>query len=381
MYACFISTMRSSLLASAIFFVTLSSCHHAVYAQDAEAPKASPPSPQPQAAPLDYKHLGPVQVLDNGVVTLGVAARVGRVVTYQRKTAAGPSEPNWLGITDEAPIPSWHWNPWGGDRIWPTTQLLNPQIYGNTGWDPVIDGAAWEIVTSTPTALEIRSGLSAHLGIRITRRFELRKNSPQVWQTIVVEKLKPSVWPVHVWTVTTVRKDVPGQPDSARYFLLDNVPGIPHPNYLPYRLWPDVVGKPKVEYNKPLRTLHVAMPEKYIKAGTFGTWIAYVEENSAFIQTVAHDRAAVYLEASNLQAYAKRETQIYEIEALSPTWHMAEGERKVWNVTWNLIDFPAAENTIEARSKYLKDIALRMSAVPADSRTPSSIEGGAGSSD
>ncbi|HSI85901.1 MAG TPA: hypothetical protein VK970_19105 [Candidatus Methylacidiphilales bacterium] len=305
----------------------------------------------PAATARTYKHLGPVEVLDNGVVTLGVALKIGRIVSYQRKAAG---EANWLGVVDEAAIPSWHWNPYGGDRIWPTSQLINPQIYKNGGWDPVIDGQPWEMLKRTPTSIEFRSGLSPQLGIRVTRHIELKEGSADVLHTVVVEKLKPSQWPVHVWAVTGLRKDVTGEPEGSRYFLLDNSPTVPHPDYLTYKLWPETPPKPKIFPMKELQTLHVAWAEKNLKAGTYGKWIAFICGNSAFLQTVAYDSNALYLEASNLQVYMMRDRQVYEIETLSPTWNMTEGETKTWQIHWQLVDLPTDGTTVEARASFLK---------------------------
>ncbi|MDF3058959.1 MAG: hypothetical protein K0R17_3174 [Rariglobus sp.] len=300
----------------------------------------------PLGAALPFMHLGPVETLDNGVVTLEVALKVGRIVAYHRK-----DEPNWLRVEDRAPPAGWNWNPWGGDRVWPTAQGLCPQIYGNNGFDPVIDGQPWEMIAKTETTLEMRSGVSRQLGLRITRRIELLPHSSTVEHTFLLERVAPSVFPVHAWTVTGLR--------AGDYVLMESDPRVPHPDWKPFKRWRGLSKEdapPSAVLLPGTRNLHVSWPKSAtIKLGTFGRWIALVSGDSALRQTIVYDPALLYLEESNLQAFLAPETSIYEIEVLSPTWTLREGEQQRWRVRWQLIDFPADVKTPGQRAAFLLD--------------------------
>lgn len=300
-------------------------------------------------AKADFVHLGPVETLDNGVVVLSVAPRVGRVVAYHR-----PGEPDWLDAQDQPAIPQWHWNPWGGDRVWPTSQPLNPQIYGNKGFDPVIDGQPWEVLAKTSTRIELRSGVSPELGLRITRRIELVGNTTQVLHTFVLERVADSPFPVHVWAVTGVRK--------GDYMLMESDPRTPHEDGKPYRTWSgaDFTVAPRAELLPDTRILHVLSPpeDTAMKAGTYGRWIAQIAGDSAFWQAIDYQHGQFYQDACNLQAFGSTKLKIHEIETLSPTWFLAKGETREWTVRWGLLDFPAETKSPSDRAALLSATAI-----------------------
>lgn len=307
----------------------------------------------PLRATGPFEQLGPVETLDNGEVTLDVALKVGRIVAYHRK-----NEPNWLHVEDRVPPAGWNWNPWGGDRVWPTAQALCTQIYGNGGFDPVIDGQPWELISKTKTTLEMRSGISPQLGLRITRRIELMPASSAVEHTFLVERVAPSIFPVHVWTVTGLK--------AGDYVLMESDPRVQHPGWKPFKMWPGLPkdGAPaKAALLPGTRNLQVAWPQtSTIKVGAFGRWIALVSGGSALRQTVSYDPKLLYLEESNLQTFLAPETSIYEIETLSPTWTLRTGEKETWTVRWQLVDFPADVTTAEQRAAFLSADVIKASA-------------------
>ena len=295
----------------------------------------------------EFAQLGPVETLNNGAVSLDVALRVGRIVSFHR-----PGEPDWLVVHDEVPHPGWNWNPWGGDRMWPTSQSLNYQIYRNNGFDPVIDGQPWELFSKTATSLEMRSGISPQLGLRVTHRIELVGKTTEVIHTYRVERLSDSNFPVHVWTVTGVK---PG--DS---ILLESDPRVKHEGYKPYKSWlgQDYTAKPTASLLPDTRILHVLPPkDSSMKLGTYGRWIALVSGGSAFWQSVHYQPDQAYLDACNLEAFMDTMTGTYELEALSPSWFLAKGETREWSVRWRLIDFPADTQSLPAKAALLKSLA------------------------
>lgn len=290
-----------------------------------------------------FEHLGPVEILDNGVVVLEVAPKIGRIVAYHRK-----DEPNWLHVDDSLPKPGWHWNPWGGDRVWPTAQDLCPQIYKNNGFDPVIDGQPWDVVSKTTTSLEMRSGISPQLGLRITRRITLIGQTSAVEHAFVVERVQPGEFPVHVWTVTGVR--------AGDGVMMESDPRVQHADWQPFKWWREESRDiPDATLLSQSRVLHVPWPKTKLKLGTYGSWIALIRVGCAFRQEISYDPEAVYLESSSLQTYLAPEKSVFEIETLSPTWSLRVGEQRRWLVQWRLIDFPADAATPEQRARFLAD--------------------------
>lgn len=281
----------------------------------------------PASAKTAFRHLGPVETLDNGVVRLEVAPRIGRVVSFRRVDG-----PEWLAVNDSAPNPGWHWNPWGGDRVWPTAQMLCPQIHGNTGFDPVIDGQPWEIVERGEHFLELRSGESKDLGIRIRRRIELPAGTAAAVHEFRVESAGPRRFPVHVWTVTGVL-----DPEK---ILLETDRRVPHFGFKPFKWWHEnSPAMPVVEEIDSGRSLAVTMADDK-KIGTYGRWIAALRGGEMFLQTIPYDSGALYLEASSLQVFTEKKRAIYEMETLSPTWLPGKDESFSWTVRWELIALP-----------------------------------------
>lgn len=292
----------------------------------------------------EFAQLGPVETLDNGNVTLQAALRIGRIVSFHR-----PGETNWLVVHDEVPTLGWNWNPWGGDRMWPTSQTLNYQIYRNNGFDPVIDGNPWALISKTATTLEMRSGISPQLGLQVTHRIELVGQSTEVVHTYRVERISESKFPVHVWTVTGVR--------AGDYMLMESDARVKHDGYKPYRTWAglDFTTSPAASLLPNTRILQVFPPkEGSMKVGTYGRWIASVNGGSAFWQSVRYLPEDLYLDACNLEAFVDIKTGNHELEALSPTWFLARGESREWTVRWRLLDFPTEAKTIREKAEFLQ---------------------------
>ncbi|MET0263781.1 MAG: hypothetical protein ABW223_12835 [Rariglobus sp.] len=300
------------------------------------------------SARAEFVQLGPVTTLDNGAVSLNVALRVGRITSFQR---AG--EPNWIVVHDEVPNPGWNWNPWGGDRMWPTSQTLNYQIYRNNGFDPIIDGQPWELISKTATTLEMRSGVSPQLGLQVTHRIELVGKTSDVLHTYRVERLSESKFPIHVWTVTGVRK--------GDYMLMESDARVKHDGYQPYRTWAGTTftTKPAASLLPDTRILQVHAPkEGSMKVGTYGRWIALVSGHSAFLQEIKYLADELYLDACSLEAFMDIETGTYELEALSPTWFLAKGETREWTVRWRLLNFPPEANSPSEKAAFLAKQAV-----------------------
>ncbi|SDU05504.1 hypothetical protein SAMN05444156_1697 [Verrucomicrobium sp. GAS474] len=300
----------------------------------------------PLRAEGKFEVLGPVETLDNGVVTLQVTPKTGRIVSYHRK-----GEGNWLAISDTPPKPNWHWNPWGGDRLIPAPQFLSPQIYGTTGADDIIDGEPWTVVSKSPIRIEMQSGVSPQLGLRVTRRIELLPGSTEAVHTFRFERVRESPFPVHAWTITTVR--------AGDYVVMESLPML-HPGWKAFRTWPDlspVAVTAGVALLGKSRFLKVPWPGELLKLGTFGHWIALASGPSAFRQAIDYDAALPYLDATNLQTFLDPKAPTYELETQSPSWFLRTGEAREWKVRWTLLDFPADAKDEAAKAAFLNATA------------------------
>jgi hypothetical protein len=286
------------------------------------------------------------------VVRVEVAPQIGRIVSFQR---VGGRE--WLAIKDAPPPPGWHWNPWGGDRLWPTAQFLSHQIYGNNGEDPVIDGAPWKIVSQTKTAMEIESGLSPELGLVATRRIELPPGLAEVIQTFRYERRQSSPFPVHVWAITAIAK--------ADVILMESDAKSVHPQNKAFRWWKDQspAGPPPAALLEGTQVLRADVQDA-MKLGTYGTWIAGLRDREAFLQVITYPRGQLFLEASNLQAYWEPKTGICELETISPSWNLPEGESRSWTVRWKLVEFPEGMDSMETKAEALQKAAAGDQANP-----------------
>jgi len=295
-------------------------------------------------AQAEFTLLGPVETLDNGTVTLQVALHVGRIVSYHRH-----GEADWLVVHDEPPRPGWNWNPWGGDRMWPTSQAINYQIYHNNGFDPVIDGQPWDLISKTPVALEMRSGISPQLGLRVTHRIELIGKTAGVLHTYRVERLSESNFPVQIWTVTGVRAD--------GFMLMESDPRIKHDDYKPYKTWlgQGYTATPAASLLPHTRILRILPPEQdALKLGAYGRWVALVSGGSAFFQSVDYLPAQLYMDACNLESFIDPATGTYELETISPTWFLRKGETRKWTVRWRLLTLPPAAKEPAAAAAFLQ---------------------------
>lgn len=299
--------------------------------------------PSPGREP--FRYLGPVETLDNGVVTLQVAPQAGRIVAYHRR-----GEAEWLTAFDVPPLAVWHWNPWGGGHLWPTAQFLNPQIYKNQGFDPVIDGQPWTVTGKAGTWLEMRSGVSAELGMRVVHRIELARQSTEVVHTYRFEQAGEGQYPVHAWAVTGVR--------AGDCVLMESDPAVPRDDGQPYRQWTDISPeRPNAALVPGTRVLKVRAPKDKTKLGTYGHWIALIRGPSAFQQTIRYDPAGLYLEAASLETFLHPALSLYEIETLSPTWFLHKGETVSWRVTWRLLDIPPGATTDPSKAAFLSSTA------------------------
>ncbi|MEX1016302.1 MAG: DUF4380 domain-containing protein [Phycisphaeraceae bacterium] len=296
--------------------------------------------------------------LSNHHVRLGVSVNTGRLLEF------GPREgTNLLWLNDEAldqPLPEpgtplqarrSAYRNYGGDKVWPTVQGLWARAYGSgSTWPPdgVIDGQPWRLLVHEPQRIVMRSDVHPTLNVYCEREIHLDPDRPTARITNRLTRVAPSLFPVHIWTITQVR-----QPQAV---LLDVAPD--RVADLPWV----ALDTPRESVEQNVRWLDETVAawrfprEPAGKIGTLGRWIAGVWEEWVFLQTVDdYDPAAAYPDASNVQAFA--DDRYTELELLSPFVHLQPGESVEHTVTWHLLPRRgrSVEQVIEALQAVRED--------------------------
>ncbi len=164
--------------------------------------------------------------------------------------------------------------------------------------------------------------------MRVRREIELAPGGPRVTIRNTLTRVAENPHPVHIWCVSQVR--------PAEFHLLHvSAEGPPKDP-----VWHDFGAK------KPLgphvRAVGAALrydrPPGSSKIGTFGTWVAAVYEDLAFVEHVPYDPAGPYPDKSSVQLFASDDYA--ELETLSPNVPLAEGESLSNTVTWVLVERP-----------------------------------------
>lgn len=316
---------------------------------------ASPPVTAAPAAggPRDVARLtfADTVTLGNGHVEVGVAPGVGRIVRF---APAGGENVLWVAPAGAYDHPFVAYGRTyvnvGGDKVWPTVQALWPRAYGGGDWPPeaAIDGSPWTLVEHSPGRIVIESPVSPALGVRVRRTIALPANAPRVEITNELTRVKPSVFPVHLWTVTqavppaAVMLDIAADRAAAPPFvhLSDPAAVAPHlatvadDEAVRWRL--DQVGDAKL--------------------GTLGRWVAALYPDTIFLQSTGFDPRAAYPDASSVQVYSSGDYT--ELELLSPFVHLQPGQTLTNRVTWQLLPRPA-DASPESLHRLLDDAAGR----------------------
>lgn len=270
-------------------------------------------------------------------VALELAPTLGRV------TAFGPISAASLLWLNPAPDLTEAWPNWGGDKLWPTAKPLWPSVHGRA-WPPdgVIDGQPWTLADHGAAGVELRSAVSADLGVRVVREARFPSEGPQVVWRNRIERVRASPHPVQVWAVSQVR------PPQA-VWLGDG--GT--------RSWtlvtPGRAAPPRLSHDAELSAWQVPLdrPTRW-KVGTMGAWIAVAWEHVVWIQRLRRspEVGAVYPEASCVQVFAC--DAYVEVETLSPLRDLEVGQALEAEVAWFLWPIPRGVGAREVLGGWLK---------------------------
>ncbi len=279
-----------------------------------------------------------VVALSNEHLTVEVSPAAGRLVSL---IPAGGENLLWRAsqqqIAEDRQRPRRVYLNWGGDKVWPALQAIWPRILNIAGqWPPipVIDGDPWRLVDQSSNTLTIESAISPHLNVQVRRRIQLHPAEPRLTITNTLTRIKPSPFPVHIWSVSQVR--------NPRFALLGLAPDRPEPDitWIPF----GGISKFQPHWTVELDGAIKYQPgfDKATKIGTFGEWIAGVWPERILLQRTRFDPRAAYPDGSNIQIYTS--PKYTEIETLSPQVHLQPGESLTNTVDWFILDRPDADN-------------------------------------
>ena len=307
----------------------------------ATAPELTPPEPADMDA---FESLPDVVTLDNGQLAVGISPAVGRIVSL---IPAGGDNLLWRAtrrqIAADRARRQWHYFNWGGDKVWPALQLSWERMFSQNGpWPPppIIDGDPWKVVEQTPLALTLESGINTQLNVQVRRRIELDADRPHLVIANTITRIKPSPYPVMIWSITQVKT-----PQSTFLAIADDRPDPATP-------W--IVMSPQSTFDPawvtPLDAAIAVRPDfagvpeakSSMKVGAFGRFIAAAWDKHLLVERVNFEPRGSYPDGSNIQVYSDL---IYtEIETLSPQVHLQPGESLTNTIHWFVLPRPAGDD-------------------------------------
>ena len=177
-----------------------------------------------------------------------------------------------------------------------------------------------------------QSPVHPELGVRITRSLDLADDAPRVTFRNVLEQVRPTVFPVNLWTVTQVRRPAAVTLDAsaARHPAEPSV-------WLGGKESAVSVTADRAEGPDAAVTWDLQNAERG-KIGTFGRSLFATFDALRFTQRTAFDPRGMYPDASNLQVYAGED--YVELETLSPARHLQPGKSLEAEVVWELEPAP-----------------------------------------
>ena len=302
--------------------------------------RTAPAPAADEAASTEPRVFPDAVALDNGEVRLEVSPAAGRVVHFGR---TGERNLLWIASPEAALLTAADGQVYdnvGGDKLWPTSQLLWGAATGNEHWPPdgVIDGSPWELVVADDERIVIRSPESDDYGLVVTREFSLAPGAPKVRISNTLLRTATNPFPVSAWTVTQVETPETAVLDAAG----DRPAGTPATAPLTDDTAEKVDGR-TVAIGPPASGATAWEQEgpQHAKLGSYGRWVAAVYPNLTFLQRTAYDPAGGYLDASSVQVY--RGDPYLELELWSPLAQLAPGEELTSEVVWELLEVPAEE--------------------------------------
>lgn len=262
----------------------------------------------------------------NGVAEAVIRPDIGRIISFRR---SGGENRLWVAedpFAFRTPMPIY-----GGLRIMISPEILWEQIRWPRRSDPATDGGPWTVLEQTARRVSLCT-FSKDLGVKVGWTVSLHETEAELLLEYDVERVEENPFPVHLWSIA----QVPLQ----EVLYIDRLPHT------------------EKRYHDFLRTegmdaYMVYLPEAGVfrfsgsgqtvplKAGTFGRWIAHLQNRQAFVICAPEPLRLPYIDNSNLQAFSYGgKFPFYEMEVTSPMYMLRLGESFQTSEKWMLLDLP-----------------------------------------
>lgn len=298
--------------------------------------------------------------INNGIVRVGVAPSVGRIVTFGR---VGGINILWRNLDKQIPrykSKKRRWLNYGGDKLWPNSQKVWEKLQG-ADWPPdeFLDGSKWKVLSKSKNRIVIQSPVSPYSHVSFTREISLVPGKAVVRIKNTLKQHLYTAYPVYIWSIT--------QAIMPEYCLLGVASDQSKSANLWVRLGKNKANVTKVSGGRAIRLNREG--EKSFKIGTNGRWIAAVYPKNIFLQCTEYSPNGNYPERCSIKcfvahlekkdSYWKNGKPVFshnfiEIEPLGKATHLKTGERIENVVFWKLINRP--EETSEDKLAILLDI-------------------------
>ncbi|MFA5687924.1 MAG: hypothetical protein WC959_02045 [Kiritimatiellales bacterium] len=264
-------------------------------------------------------------ILDNGAIEAVIRPDIGRIISFRR---AGEKNLLWvaddpLSIDPDLPF-------YGGLRILISPEGLWEQIRQVHRPDPATDGGAWTVLEKSELHIQLQT-FSPDLGVEVGWKIQVHAERAEMKIDFSMTRTKENPFPVHLWSIAQV-------PLGGDVFM-ESRPHIPPPYHNFLRIPGGLAPYMESFHDGRVYRFHYDDRQEPLKAGTFGRWIAYAVDQTAFVLIAPEIQNLPYYDRSNLQAFSfPRLMPFYELEITSPTYSLRLGESFQTGETWLLTD-------------------------------------------
>lgn len=296
---------------------------------------------------------GRICELQNDSVVVKIAPQIGRVIYFGFKGGT-----NILWLNDKSSIhkalaDGEEWPNWGGDKVWPAQQADWRFIYGGGDWPPKteLDGEPFKVIKVSPRLMIMESPIDSKLHVRLRRTFLLEKKGATLRIENELIQIKPTPWPVQIWSVTQSR--------PPEYTLLDISMKAPDREKHPFKnLRNESLPAVNAVVTNSVLRLSLKPELGLAKAGTIGEWCAAVYNDKIFVQKLKAPMDGCYPDGANIEVFSCG--SYTELELLSPSTHLDVRKRLHSTTIWKLLkttpEVPVDQKIRQIREslKYLR---------------------------
>ncbi len=311
---------------------------------------------------INYKGWGNSVEITNSQIRLVVVPQIGRIMSlgfvaeenilFENESLLGKRVSGLFNEGEEITPP-----PFGGDRIWPTSQELFEEINGSRFIaDPWIDGSEWDYGI-IPNGVRVESPVSENCGVKVIREITLLQGKPSVAITQKMVKVKLSKQahlepiPVTIWNLTQLK------PTTQTFIQLNENSLFKDQIFIPQ--WPDAENFATHNYFSE-DGYGVLIPDKKMtqKIGADSPgWIAGVVGNTLLVEEFDLNKSMKYPDGGTSSTIFTAPT-FTELECLSPEVELEVGESINHFMAWHMFKLSEKNSSLkEQREEAVKLIS------------------------